>query len=1027
MRFLQILIFAVAAAGTTYASNTAVSDAATINRSSETTTLSGLITDIDGEPLPGAIVSVQGTAYACSTNAEGKYTLKGHLRKGHVIRVSFLGMEPVEVTYDNQPKLDFTLAPAVNNLNEVVVTANPNINNIDIRARSGVVQTVDMKRLNEKPMTDISLALQGAVPGLIITNTGELGSKPQIRIRGNQSLRVGDSANEPLFVLDGKVISSDAFRTLNPQDIKAIKVLKDAAACALYGIKAANGVIEITTKRGSTFGNVDVTYSLGMGVTLKGRRGVKVMRSDEKLELERLMMNEATPGYRYSEDYFRRRFPDSPDLDAMIASGKLVLDSLRAINTDWFGELMRMAFYQNHNLSVRGGSDKSSYFVSANIATQGGQVKGNSTLRGTLRMGIDVALGKLGYFTMTMDGAYTENKTPNGSTFSPASLIYNLNPYETKSGNQLWSYPNRTYSDLMYQYQSNTTDKRGGASASVNLKPFDDLEISAVAGVDYMVAEGTQLTPASSYSEQQSGFGPEALGKLNKDKNTLLNFSYNVRALYTKIFHDVHNLTLSLNHDYYLTSTDNLGITGYGVGNHASASLINQSLTGARKPAVSSFKEKVAQLGYGAVAGYTYADTYDLFATYKLDGSSVLPSDKRWNSAWALGLGWTPSQYSFLKDSKTLTRLNLKASYGNTASLARVSAAQTIATFSYLEDAYATSRILQLLALYNRDLKPEHTTSIDAGIQAGFFDVLTLDLRWYRRQTGDALLDVPIAASNGFSMMKRNIGVLRNEGIEAGFSLFMPDLTPDWGLRLGASVAYNKNKVIDLYYTDKLFTSDYSLIPDFQTGKPYDTLYGLRQTGINAVTGLPMFVGKDGREIVPGQTQLTRDDFVDLGHLTPPFSGSINIGLTWKDFELDADFYWVAGGIKQYNYTYVRNRDNVNLNALRGLTNTMWFHEGDVNKIYYSPFYSSAAIETLQYANTSNTGSSNYLRLSMLSLRYRVPQNILKSTKVVKYATAALQASNLFTLTPYSESDPETGMLGAAVQPVVTFNLSLTF
>ncbi|WP_303037056.1 carboxypeptidase-like regulatory domain-containing protein [Paramuribaculum intestinale] len=182
--------------------------------------MSGLITDIDGEPLAGAVVRIDGTSFACSANVEGKYQLKARLKKGDLIKVTFLGMNPVEVIYDGQSKLDFTLAPDSNSLDEVVVTAEPNINNIDIRARSGVVQTVDMKRLNEKPMTDISLALQGTVPGLIVTNTGELGSKPQIRIRGNQSLRVGDAANEPLFILDGKVISSDAFRTLNPQDIK---------------------------------------------------------------------------------------------------------------------------------------------------------------------------------------------------------------------------------------------------------------------------------------------------------------------------------------------------------------------------------------------------------------------------------------------------------------------------------------------------------------------------------------------------------------------------------------------------------------------------------------------------------------------------------------------------------------------------------------------------------------------------------------------------------------------------------------
>lgn len=991
-------------------------------------TLRGTVYDEAGDPLPGVVVRVKDTSYAAMTDIDGNYSLTAPIRRGTVITFSSMGAKPLEVVWKGEKKLDVDLGYDAQSLNEVTVTAEPNINNLDIRSRSGVVQTVDMKRINEKPMTDLGLALQGSVPGLIITNSGELGSKPTIRIRGNQSLRAGEEANEPLFVLDGKVISSDAFRALNPQDIKEIKVLKDAAACALYGIKASNGVIEITSKRGSHFGEVDVTYTLGMGATLKGRRGVDVMKSAEKLELERLMMNEATPGYRYSEDYYRKRYPNSPNLDAMIASGKVVLDSLRNINTDWFNELLRVAMYQNHNISVRGGNEKTSYFVSGNIATQGGQVKGNNTMRATMRMGLDLALGKIGYFTMSMDGAYTETKTPNGSGFTPASLVYNLNPYETKSGNQLWSYPNRKFDDLMYQYRSNSSDKRGGISASLNLRPWKDLDISAVAGLDYMVNESMQLTPASSYSEQQSGFSTAELGKLNKDKNTLMNFTYNVRAVYNHIFNDAHDLTLSLNHDCYVTNTDNLGITGYGVGDHMSAALINQSLTGARKPAVSSFKEKVAQLGFGGVAGYTYAQTYDFFATYKLDGSSILPSDKRWNSAWALGLGWTPSQYSFIADNDVLTRLNIRGSYGNTASLAGVSAAQTIATFAYLEDAYATSRILQLLALYNRDLKPEHTTSYDVGLQAGFVDKLFIDLKWYRRRTADALLDVPVAASNGFSMMKRNIGVLSNEGYEVGFSLSLPNYHPDWSMRINANVAYNRNRVDDLYFTDKLYTSDYSLIPDFQVGKAYDILYGLRQAGINAVTGLPVFIGEGGREIIPGQTTLTRNDFVSLGHLTPPFSGSINLGVTWRDLELDADFYWVAGGIKQYNYTYVRNRDDVNFNALRGLTETMWFHSGDVDKIYYSPFYSSAAIETLQYANTSNTGSSNYLRLSMLSLRYRVPSAFLaKTNNVIKYATVGLQASNLFTLTPYSESDPETGKLGAAVQPVITFNLSVTF
>ena len=277
-------------------------------------------------------------------------------------------------------------------------------------------------------------------------------------------------------------------------------------------------------------------------------------------------------------------------------------------------------------------------------------------------------------------------------------------------------------------------------------------------------------------------------------------------------------------------------------------------------------------------------------------------------------------------------------------------------------------------------------------------------------------------------MMKRNMGTLRNDGIEISASYTLPDIVRDFRFRLGASVAYNRNEVVDLYYADKIYTSESSLIPDFEVGKPYDMLYGLQWGGINAVTGLPVFIGAGGREIEPGKTKLTRDDFVEIGHLTPPYSGTVNLSLAWREFELDADFYWVAGGKRQYSYTYVRDRDNVNMNALAGLTQTMWLHRGDTDKQYASPFYSSSAIETLSYANTHNTGCSDYLRMSMLSFRYRFPRRILDRTHgVIKYASVALQASNLFTITPYDESDPETGQLGAAIQPVVTLNLSVTF
>lgn len=256
--------------------------------------ISGHVRDAQDLPLAGVNIKVKNTPYGAISNEKGEYVLKGQWEPGVSIEFSFIGMKRKVVTYKGQTRLDVTLLDDVNNMDEVVVTAKANINEIDIRARSGVVQEVDMRRINSKPMIDMGLALQGSVPGLIIQNTGELGSTPEIRIRGNSSLRKGNTTNEPLYIMDGKVISPETFYNLNPMDIKEIKVLKDAAACALYGIKAANGVLEITSQRGVS-GQTMVTYTLDMGVTTRGRRGVSMMDSAEKLELERLLQNPETP------------------------------------------------------------------------------------------------------------------------------------------------------------------------------------------------------------------------------------------------------------------------------------------------------------------------------------------------------------------------------------------------------------------------------------------------------------------------------------------------------------------------------------------------------------------------------------------------------------------------------------------------------------------------------------------------------------------------------------------------------------
>ncbi len=986
--------------------------------------LTGRVMDEAGEPLPGANVYMRGDIRnGTSTDVNGYYSLELPDGKDIRIEASFIGMKTTTIEYIGQSEQDFVLKPDDNMMMEAVVTGRQNINDVDIRAKAGVINVVDVKRIQDKPMIDLSLSLQGSAPGLVVTNRGDLGSKPEIRIRGNSSFREGDTANEPLYVLDGQVISSDAFMTLNPLDIADIKILKDAVACALYGTKAANGVIEITSVRG-TDGETLVTYSFNGGVTMRGRRAVQMMDSAEKLELERLLKNEEAPGYRYSEDYYRRYYPNDPNLDQMIAEGQAILDRLRQTNTDWFKTLLRNDFYQRHNLSVRGGNSKTSYYASANYSYQGGQIPGNDVSRFTGRISLDQALGKRGYVSLSVNGGYSKADSPNGSSYSPSSLVYELNPYESPTSGELWSYPNRTYDDLVYQYDRTSTEKRFGTTASINLEPVDGLQVDAVAGIDLVLSESLELIPSTAYEEINSGAAENERGRLTKAKNTNTNITTNVRVTYNKVI-GKHDFTVGANTDYYWDDIDNMSLTGYGVGTQKSAAAINQSIEGSRKLSTSNLHEKTAQVGIGVLGGYTFDGTYDIFGTYKADASSILPKDKRWNAAWAVGAGWNVKSY--FQDWHPVSALRFKASYGRTANLAGVSPSLAMATFSYLDDSYGDTRLLELMSLYNDTLKPEQTVSTEAGVSFGLFNRVSFDVGWYNRVTEDALLDVPIPSSNGFTTLKRNIGVLSNSGIEASVSAKILDMN-DLRLNLRFSIAYNRNKVIDLYDGDRLYTSEDAIIPDFEVGEAYDMLYGPVSLGLDPMTGLPVFRGADGREIQADET-LTRDDMVALGHSVPPYSGTINLSFTWRNLEFDADFYYVFGGVKQYAYSYVRYYDDANKNAVKGQVSNMWFKPGDQDKMYHTPFYSSSVIENLTaWPNSKSIGSSDYLRLSMLSLRYRLSEKQLEWTKgAIKYANIALQASNLFTITRYRESDPESGSLVGQQQPIVTLSLSLSF
>jgi TonB-linked SusC/RagA family outer membrane protein len=983
--------------------------------------LHGAIID-NGTFLPVESVNVKllNSKKGTVSNKQGRFTIQAPLYS--TLQFSCLGYRTIEQVVESD-----TMYIYLNNENvmiEEVVVTSKNINDIDMRKIAGSIDVVSATELTDKPEMNLAMMLQGKVPGLVISETGELGSKPKIRIRGNSSFREGDMANEPLFVLDGMIISSESFYTINSEDFAEIKVLKDAAASALYGIKGANGVIEITSKRGYT-GATRISYSGNMGITFRGERGVDMMDSEEKLELERLMQNVSLPGYRYSADYYNKYYKNAPNLNQLILEGQNVLDSLKRINTDWFKELIKMNTYKSHSLSIRGGNDNNQYYYSVNYSKQGGKIEGNDVTRLTGRMNLDYKVFKDFYVSVNSTVGFSETNTPNGPGTDPYSLIYTLNPYERKvepntgESPMLYSYPNRKYTDLINQYSSNSTSKRFEGSINANWDITKDLRLSAIIGADYLIKEAFSKTPPDAYSERNQK--EEEKGSISKGKNTETNYSSNVRINYNKQI-GKHDITLGANTDYYYAYCDDMGLKGYGIASKVNtAAGINQGIEGARKTTITSRKEKIAQMGIGFAMGYSYDATYDFYGSYKADASSILPSDKRWNTAWAIGGGWNMLNYDIFRNSKILTELRFKCSYGVTASLAGISPSSAVPTYKYSEEVYAGARLFELQEFYNSDLKPEQTKSSNIGFGFRLFNRFGVDVDFYKRRTEEALLAVPIPSSNGYTTMSRNVGVLGNNGVE--FKIDGDVIDRDF-FRWNSffSISWNENKVIDLYDGDKLYTGD-QLVPDMEVGKPLGVIYGLESLGIHSIDGMPRYLSATGEELTY-QSDLTREDFINLGYSTPPYNGSFNNSFTYQDFSLTFDIYFTLGGIQQASRSYVRDVDNVQYNAVKGQTQDMWFKIGDENKIYHKPNLPGSAYDILRFPTTRTVYKTDFIRLNNIKFTYNVSKHTLQSLGgFLRYAKFNVQAQNLYTY----KFETDKGSLNNELQPVLTFGVSLTF
>lgn len=993
------------------------------------------------EPLINVAIYNKAKTHYATTDFNGRFKINVALNENLVF--DYLGYKNYIYKVTKAKKVTIYLEQQSETLDEVVVTATKNINDIDLRKATGVISNVKIEKIKERPSLNIIESLQGQVAGVLIKADGELGKPLKIRIRGTSTLPVktkgvktedrellDNRANQPLFVLDGQIISADAFATLNVNDIEQIKVLKDATANALYGVKASNGVIEITSKRGIN-GKTQYAFSLQQGVTFKGEPSQIMMKSEEKLAFERLSRNKNTPGYLFSEDYIRIHNSNAPNINQLIANGQRKLDSLKKINTNWFNELSRISTYSSYNISSRGGSKTNKFYISGNFTEQGGKFDRNKINRFTGRLNYEYNLSKKMYVMLNSGFGFSESDTPHSSSYSPASLMYELNPYEQKDKGILVSYPDRTFKNLVNQYRKNQTDNRFNFSANLTATLAKNLQISSVVGIDYLATESLAIVPPTAHNE---AYGitkkpVEERGKATKNKTITTNFTANTRVNYSKNF-GKHAISLSANTDYYKNNTDFIGISGYGLPSKLlSGAGINNDLTGARKSVTSSTKTTDATLGYGFSALYTWNDKIDVYGSYKRDGSSLLPSNKRWNTFWATGAGYTLSNESFLQGSKWLSNLKFRASYGVTASLSGITASLVVPTFTYGTNGYLGIREFSLKDLFNKDLRPEQNTSINFGVDIGLFNKINLSVEAYHRRTNDMLLTIPIAPSNGFTQQLKNVGVMDNQGLEFTLNA-TPIQTEDFRWSTSANLSYNRNKVIDLYEGTTLTLSD-NPYPDYAEGQPADLIYGLTSLGIDAGTGTPIFMRKDGSILNGILEKPTFNDFTVLGYSTPPYNGGWYNSVAYKQWQLSFDVYYSFGGKARFtNQTRVLDDNDTYKNLPAGQLDKTWFNPGDNGKIYKNLFLNGNNFyETISYANTANLGSTDFIRLNNIMLRYRFSKSYLEKiggTFIKDWAMYA-QLKNIATWSSFGGGDPESANLQGSAQPILTIGANLTF
>lgn len=926
--------------------------------------ITGKVTDEEGMPLPGVTVLIKGTQLGTATDGDGNYQLTVPAQ-GHALVFTMVGMETREETIGERSEINVTMVADVNEMKEVVVTG---YGNKSIASFTGAAQTVTKDQLLRAGTKNILSSLQAFVPGMLLVTNNARGSdpntRPEILVRGRSSFTSGSSM--PTFIVDGAEVSADYVFDMDINDVESATVLKDASASALYGAKAANGVIVITT-RPMKAGKMKVSYSGNFSLTVPDLSDYHLLNAEEKLE------------YEYLAGLYTSQEGLSDEQYSMDERYNEIYQRIReGVNTDWLSYPLRNAFVNNHNVTVYGGDHYVRYNLGVRYGNDRGVMKDSERKRYSLSFKLSYSKDDLifiqNYATIT---SVNNVESPYGSF----SQYVEQNPYD-RAYNLDGSLNNDlTYGKLNPLYEASLGSYNKGENFSIN--DVFDIKVQLLEGLrlegSFSLTKYKNNTEVflSPDSKEFNDVPASEAGSITVSNSNSIDYQGKLLLTYNKMFGEGTLLSLIAGGNLQSSNSNSNGYTGIGI---FSDRLAHPSFA-SQYPSESSptgSQDISRSLGGFINVNTIYKDRYFADFSIRYEGSSKFGSDQRYAPFWSVGVGWNIHKEKFFNAAST-DRLKLRASVGYLGN-ASFSPYQAITTYEYNSDyVYDNGIGATPITIGNPDLKWERTLNWNVGLDVNLFNNrLDMTIDYYKKITDNLLLSVTKAPSVGVDEATENIGKIDNTGIEFRTRVIaLRNQDWDWSLSLTAS--HNKNKIRQISNSLKAQNEKNNAEksrqpqPVYEEGQSISAVKAVQSGGIDPATGKEVYIGKDGR---PTFTYDYNDKIV-FGDSDPKVYGIFSSYLTYKGISLD---FMLEYKLKStvYNETLVTRVEGANPqnNADHRVFDSRWKKPGDYVK------YKDIADQAIPEQTSRFIEDEYTLSMRSLSLAYDFAPEIYQKLRL---------------------------------------------